>query len=250
MLHRIASVEAPPLRHFEETIPQELEHICLKALSISLLTRYATAGDFAADLKSWLDEVRKDELAERRGFSIRATLGKLGCVVTIAFSLAFALLATYPPTRGRIAEIAQSSIGRSGDQNASVSGRVDTASDPVDSVVAEPPTKGTSQPNEMRGNIEGEILLGASRNRATSDLPQPREITLWQGGEQIDCDVEIRRDGTFTIRAVPAGTYTIRAMGSFAGRAASSRDESPMVFKFKNPANTESGFRLRIYHSD
>lgn len=50
LLDRIVKQDARPLRQYKETIPKNVERICLKALAKSPLERYATAKDFARDL--------------------------------------------------------------------------------------------------------------------------------------------------------------------------------------------------------
>ncbi len=76
-LAQIAAKEPPAPRQIDETIPPELERICLKALSKCAADRYATAGDFANDLRHSLSEARpgatsvstplKDRVANRPG---------------------------------------------------------------------------------------------------------------------------------------------------------------------------------------
>jgi hypothetical protein len=51
---RIVEDSPPPLRQFREEIPRDLEAICLKALAKRPADRYATAADFAADLRAFL----------------------------------------------------------------------------------------------------------------------------------------------------------------------------------------------------
>jgi formylglycine-generating enzyme required for sulfatase activity len=51
---QITRCEPRPLRQVDETIPKELERICLKALSKRASERYTTAKDMAADLWHWL----------------------------------------------------------------------------------------------------------------------------------------------------------------------------------------------------
>jgi formylglycine-generating enzyme required for sulfatase activity len=53
LLVHIVSVEARPPRQVDDTIPKELERICLKALSKRSSERYTTAADFADDLRHW-----------------------------------------------------------------------------------------------------------------------------------------------------------------------------------------------------
>ena len=53
-VHQVISLELKPPRELRDTIPAELERICLKALSKLTSDRYATAADFADDLEHWL----------------------------------------------------------------------------------------------------------------------------------------------------------------------------------------------------
>ena len=46
--------EPRPLRQINDSIPRELEAICLKCLKRPLTDRYATAADLAEDLRTWL----------------------------------------------------------------------------------------------------------------------------------------------------------------------------------------------------
>ena len=54
LLEQITSVEARPPRQWDDTIPKELERICLKALSKRASERYPTARDMADDLRHFL----------------------------------------------------------------------------------------------------------------------------------------------------------------------------------------------------
>jgi serine/threonine protein kinase/formylglycine-generating enzyme required for sulfatase activity len=51
--HRIATLEARPPRQLDDSIPKELERICLKALAKRATDRYTTARDMAEDLRDW-----------------------------------------------------------------------------------------------------------------------------------------------------------------------------------------------------
>jgi serine/threonine protein kinase len=55
LLVRIATTEARPLRQLDDTIPRELERICLKAMARKATERYTTARDMADDLRHFLD---------------------------------------------------------------------------------------------------------------------------------------------------------------------------------------------------
>jgi serine/threonine protein kinase len=54
LLEQIAATEPRPPRQADDTIPKELERICLKALSKRASERYTTAKDMADDLKHFL----------------------------------------------------------------------------------------------------------------------------------------------------------------------------------------------------
>lgn len=54
ILERVATTEAQPPRQIEDSIPRELERICLKALARKAAERYTTALDMAEDLRHFL----------------------------------------------------------------------------------------------------------------------------------------------------------------------------------------------------
>jgi serine/threonine protein kinase len=54
LLDQIISAEARPPRQIDDTLPPELERICLKALATRLTERYTTALDMAEDLSVFL----------------------------------------------------------------------------------------------------------------------------------------------------------------------------------------------------
>src|SRR4051812_18835634 len=54
LLNEIISQESRPLRQYDDSIPKELERICLKALAKRASERYSTARDFAEDLQHWI----------------------------------------------------------------------------------------------------------------------------------------------------------------------------------------------------
>ena len=56
VLRAVLEDEPRPLRQCDDTIPSELERICLKALSKRAIERYMTAKDLADDLQTWLME--------------------------------------------------------------------------------------------------------------------------------------------------------------------------------------------------
>ena len=56
LLDQITTLEPKPLRQTDDTIPKELERICLRALSKRATERYSTAKDLADDLRHFLAE--------------------------------------------------------------------------------------------------------------------------------------------------------------------------------------------------
>jgi serine/threonine protein kinase/formylglycine-generating enzyme required for sulfatase activity len=56
LLEQITGMEARPPRQWDETVPKELERICLKALSKRAADRYTTASDLADDLRQFLEQ--------------------------------------------------------------------------------------------------------------------------------------------------------------------------------------------------
>ena len=55
-LQQIIRIEAKPPRQMKDTIPKELERICLKALNKNLNNRYLTGLDFSEDLQNYLKQ--------------------------------------------------------------------------------------------------------------------------------------------------------------------------------------------------
>jgi serine/threonine protein kinase len=56
VLEHVATVEARPPRQWDDSIPKELERICLKAMEKRLQDRYTTAKDMAGELRRALPE--------------------------------------------------------------------------------------------------------------------------------------------------------------------------------------------------
>ena len=63
LLHQVVSVDPQPPRELDDTIPVELERICLKALSKRVSDRYTTAVELADDLLHW-NQSPQQELKE------------------------------------------------------------------------------------------------------------------------------------------------------------------------------------------
>ncbi len=70
MLRQIENEQPPAPRRINRSVPIDLENIIFKAISKEREDRYATAGDFAADLQRWLDG--KSPLARRPSFMDRS----------------------------------------------------------------------------------------------------------------------------------------------------------------------------------
>jgi serine/threonine protein kinase len=75
-----------PLRTIDDTIPPELERICLKCLERKSSDRYTTALDLAADLRKHL---RRDRPKPRQAIAIAGilTVAVVGLIAAIAYSL-------------------------------------------------------------------------------------------------------------------------------------------------------------------
>jgi formylglycine-generating enzyme required for sulfatase activity len=88
IIEQVTRAEARPPRQIDDTIPRELERICLKALSKRASERYSTAKDMADDLRSWL------QTAEGTG-------SPLAPVVATSPTPASTVEATAPPVTSR-----------------------------------------------------------------------------------------------------------------------------------------------------
>jgi predicted Ser/Thr protein kinase len=61
LLAQVITVEARPPRQVDDTVPKELERICLKALAKRASERYTTAKDLADDLQHFLEHSTEQE---------------------------------------------------------------------------------------------------------------------------------------------------------------------------------------------
>jgi len=61
LLDQIASMEIRPPRQWDDTIPKELERICIKAMSKRASERYTTANDMAEDLRHFFEQSTQEE---------------------------------------------------------------------------------------------------------------------------------------------------------------------------------------------
>ncbi len=128
LLHQILNDDPQPLRKLDRSIPVELETIVLKALAKHPGDRYATAGEFAADLRRFLDEVpilaRRPSLIDRSRKWMRRHPSIVGAAVLflffgmIGFGITAALVAheqtktrkAYDLERQRALEVAQEQL--------------------------------------------------------------------------------------------------------------------------------------------
>ena len=73
LLEQITNFEPRPPRQHDDSIPMELERICLKALSKRASERYSTAKDMADDLRHFLSEAPRDVAGARLPDPARGT---------------------------------------------------------------------------------------------------------------------------------------------------------------------------------
>jgi serine/threonine protein kinase/formylglycine-generating enzyme required for sulfatase activity len=82
LLEQIAQMEARPPRQRDETIPRELERICLKALSKRASERYTTAKDMADDLRHFLEKATDEEKLALSSSRIQESANAAGAIGT------------------------------------------------------------------------------------------------------------------------------------------------------------------------
>jgi eukaryotic-like serine/threonine-protein kinase len=66
LLEQVIHSEVRPPRQWDDTIPKEMERICLKALSKRASDRYTTGKDMADDLRHFFEQTTEDEKASLR----------------------------------------------------------------------------------------------------------------------------------------------------------------------------------------
>ena len=76
----LQSFSPQPPRQFVESIPKELEHICLTALAFNATDRYNTASDLAEDLEAWLRRAESIERVPTRKTDDLPTSSSIGSV--------------------------------------------------------------------------------------------------------------------------------------------------------------------------
>ncbi len=98
LLLQILNEDPRPLRQIDRAIPVELETIVLKATAKSPAERYATAGEMAADLRRYLDEIpilaRRPTLVDRSRKWMRRHPSFVGAAVLLLICGAIGLMVT------------------------------------------------------------------------------------------------------------------------------------------------------------
>lgn len=98
LLLQILNEDPRPLRQIDRAIPVELETIVLKATAKSPAERYATAGDMAADLRRYLDEIpilaRRPTLVDRSRKWMRRHPSFVGAAVLLLICGVIGLMVT------------------------------------------------------------------------------------------------------------------------------------------------------------
>jgi len=94
LLQRIAAEEAPPLRRIDRAVPADLETVVQKAMAREPAYRYATAGEFASDLRRFLEHkpvlARRPNLLER---TAKWSRRHRGLVISVFILMLFAIVA-------------------------------------------------------------------------------------------------------------------------------------------------------------
>jgi serine/threonine protein kinase len=103
ILMQIVADEPRPLRQIDDTIPKELERICLKSLAKRPTDRYSTAKDMADDLRHFLAE---QSIVGRRG-SIPPEPFSLEKLKTSDVLLTYAAIDDYPLQDGKPGWVSQ-----------------------------------------------------------------------------------------------------------------------------------------------
>ena len=119
VLEQIITTEPRPPRQIDDTIPKELERICLKALSKQMSERYTTAKDMVEDLTHYQQNcgdretrpialashepsqpedlfarIKMDTKGKVRRMEAKGLLGRTGCVVQVTILCSIVLLYT------------------------------------------------------------------------------------------------------------------------------------------------------------
>jgi formylglycine-generating enzyme required for sulfatase activity len=89
LLVQVTTFEPRPPRQLEDTIPKELERICLKALAKRASERYTTAKDMADDLRHWIstaDGVKGQNQTEPKSIELEPATPGVGKDVFLSYA--------------------------------------------------------------------------------------------------------------------------------------------------------------------
>ncbi len=107
LFDEIISRDPKPMRQIDETIDPELDRIVARCLAKSMNERYATASDLAADLRLFLDDSLDPTVSSsspvsrslsrrfKRGLHGTASIGNMGCSVSILVACLFIAVALW-----------------------------------------------------------------------------------------------------------------------------------------------------------
>lgn len=87
-----------PPRRINDSIPPDLERICLTCLAKNVADRYASAGDLAKDIRRWLDSESKTGLAEVVPSGTQPMLTRRRILATVAAAGTLLMLVYKPKT--------------------------------------------------------------------------------------------------------------------------------------------------------
>ena len=99
LLELVQQVEPKPLRQIDNSIPGELERICLKALAKRPADRYATGDEMASELRAWQGESVSGESQKHATFILRRPMvaGLVAVLLLTAIFLVFFRLESGTP---------------------------------------------------------------------------------------------------------------------------------------------------------
>ena len=100
---QICMMEAKPLRQIDDTIPESLERICLKALAKNVNDRYATASDFAHDLLNLRGEPQRGRWTTSLWLAIAGTIAAV-CAIALVAGLMLGRSSGLQPTKDSLAD--------------------------------------------------------------------------------------------------------------------------------------------------